>query len=120
MLRNVGQIVSSSVRVTDSAARYGGEEIAIVFTQTSPIGVSEVTDRLRVRLAEFTHVFAERSVQVTASFGISVCDGRGLVPSATEIVERADRALYRAKHTGRNKVVVWTPELDVSNASSNE
>jgi len=113
VLRNVGQIVSSSVRVTDSAARYGGEEIGIVFTQTSALGVSEVTERLRVRLAEFRHVFGERSVQCSASFGISVCDGHGAPPSATEIVERADRALYRAKRTGRNRVVVWTPELDV-------
>ncbi len=113
VLRNVGQIVSSSVRVTDSAARYGGEEMGIVFTQTSALGVSEVTERLRIRLAEFTHIFGERSVQVTASFGISVTDGRGAPPSATEIVERADRALYRAKHTGRNKVVTWTPELDI-------
>lgn len=114
VLRNVAQIVNSSVRVTDSAARYGGEEMAVVFTQTSPAGVSEVTERLRARIAEFNHVLAERRVQCTASFGISVCDGRGVVPSATELVERADRALYRAKDTGRNRVVIWTPELDVT------
>jgi len=114
VLRNVGKIVSSGVRVTDSAARYGGEEMAIVFTQTSPLGVSEVTERLRLRLAEFTHVLGERSVHCSASFGISVCDGRGAPPSATELVERADCALYHAKRTGRNKVVVWTPEFDVT------
>lgn len=114
VLRNVGQIVTSGVRVTDSAARYGGEEIAIVFTQTSAVGVSDVTERLRKCIAEFTHVLGERSLQCTASFGISVCDGRGAPPSATEFVERADRALYRAKRTGRNKVVLWTPELDAS------
>ncbi|MEO8906428.1 MAG: diguanylate cyclase [Polyangiaceae bacterium] len=114
VLRNVAQIVNSGVRVTDSAARYGGEEMAIVFTQTSPSGVSEVTERLRARIAEFKHVLAERSVHCTASFGISVCDGRGVVPSATGLVERADRALYRAKDTGRNRVVTWTSELDVT------
>jgi diguanylate cyclase (GGDEF)-like protein len=112
VLRNIGGIVTSGVRVTDSAARYGGEEMAIVFTQTSAVGVSDVTERLRKTIAEFTHVLGERSVQCTASFGISVWDGRGALPSATEFVERADRALYRAKHTGRNKVILWTPELD--------
>lgn len=112
VLRNVGQVVASSVRQTDFAARYGGEEVAIVFTQTSAQGVSEVTERLRVRLAERVHGYQGRTLHCTASFGVSVCDGVELSPpSATEIVERADRALYRAKHTGRNRVVLWTPEL---------
>jgi two-component system, cell cycle response regulator len=113
VLRNVSQMVGASVRVTDTAARYGGEEIAIVFTQTTPQGVSEVTERLRIRLADYTHTHQERSLRCTASFGISVCDGRGATPSATELVQRADRALYRAKHTGRNRVVMWTPELEL-------
>ncbi len=113
VLRNVGQIVASSVRVTDVAARYGGEEVAVLFTQTTAQGVSEVTERLRLRLAEREHGDPARALHCTASFGISVCDGRGLsTPSAKELVERADRALYRAKHTGRNRVVLWTPELE--------
>ncbi len=114
VLRNVSRIVNASVRVTDSAARYGGEEIAIVFTQTSAQGVSEVTERLRQRLADFTHDYEGRTLQSTASFGVSLSDGRGVVPSAKEIVDRADRALYRAKRTGRNRVVLWTPELDLA------
>ena len=112
VLRNVSQMVLSSVRVTDTAARYGGEEIAIVFTQTTPQGVSEVTERLRARLADYTHEYQGRSLQCTASFGVSVSDGRGVPPSPVEFLERADRALYRAKHSGRNRVVLWTPELD--------
>jgi diguanylate cyclase (GGDEF)-like protein len=113
VLRNVGSIVTSSVRITDSAARYGGEEFGIVFTQTIAQGVSEVTERLRMRLADYSHVYEGQTVQCTASFGISVCDGRGSMPSAREFVDRADRALYRAKHTGRNCVVQWTPELEL-------
>ncbi|HEY3252412.1 MAG TPA: diguanylate cyclase [Polyangiaceae bacterium] len=113
VLRNVSRVVTSSVRVTDSAARYGGEEIAIVFTQTTAQGVSEVTERLRQRLADFSHVYQDNRLKCTASFGISVCDGRGLTPNAVELVERADRALYRAKRMGRNCVVSWTPELEL-------
>jgi two-component system, cell cycle response regulator len=112
VLRNVARIVAASVRVTDSAARYGGEEFGIVFTQTAAQGVAEVTERLRVRVAEYIHVHENGTLQCTASFGISLCDGRE-TPNATVMVQRADRALYRAKHTGRNRVVLWTPELDV-------
>ena len=113
VLRNVSRLVTSSVRVTDSAARYGGEEIAIVFTQTSAQGVAEVTERLRQRLADFYHDYQGMRLKCTASFGISVCDGRGLTPNAKELIDRADRALYRAKRAGRNCVVPWTPELDL-------
>ena len=118
VLRNVARIVNSSVRVTDSAARYGGEEMVIVFTQTTAQGVSEVTERLRQRLADFTHDHEGKSVHSTASFGISVCDGHGATPTVLELVNRADRALYRAKHTGRNRVVMWTPELDSAHEPS--
>jgi len=112
VLRNVSNLVISSVRVTDCAARYGGEEIAIVFTQTTAQGVTEVTERLRQRLESFRHQFEGQEVQCTASFGVAVCDGRAETPSAQELIGRADRALYRAKHTGRNRMILWSTELD--------
>jgi diguanylate cyclase (GGDEF)-like protein len=120
VLRNVSRLVTSSVRVTDSAARYGGEEIAIVFTQTTAQGVAEVTERLRLRLADFSHVHQGNGLKCTASFGISLCDGRGVTPNAKELVDRADRALYQAKHLGRNRVVQWTAALDVEAAAAAE
>lgn len=113
VLRNVSRIVTSSVRVTDAVARYGGEEIAVVFTQTTAQGVAEVTERLRQNVAEFSHAHLGSSFKCTASFGVSVCDGRGVVPNARELVDRADRALYQAKRAGRNRVVAWTPELEL-------
>lgn len=112
VLRNVAKVVTAGVRVTDSAARYGGEEIAIVFTQTTAQGVAEVTERLRSQIEQFVHEYEGHTVRRTASFGVGLVDGRGVPLTPMELVERADRALYRAKHNGRNQVVVWTPELD--------
>lgn len=117
VLRNVSRIVTSSVRVTDTVARYGGEEIVIVFTQTTAQGVSDVTERLRQRLADFCHEYQGHTVQRTASFGLSVCEGKGATPTSKEMVGQADRALYCAKRTGRNRVVAWTPELDLEQSA---
>jgi diguanylate cyclase (GGDEF)-like protein len=87
--------------------------MAIVFTQTTAQGVSDVTERLRQRLADFSHVYQGNGLKSTASIGVSVCDARGSTPSAKELIDRADRALYRAKRAGRNCVVSWTPELEL-------
>jgi len=120
VLRNVAKVVMAGVRVTDSVARYGGEEIVIVFTQTPIQGVSEVTERLRARLEQFEHVYDGNTVRRTASFGVGVFDGRGVPITPRELVERADRALYHAKRSGRNRVVLWTPELESETESASE
>ena len=112
VLKNVAKLVNAGIRVTDCAARYGGEEIAIVFTQTTQQGVADVTERLRQALEQFEHSYEGQRVKRTASFGVGVIDGKGVPLTPKELVERADRALYRAKRGGRNQVVVWTPELD--------
>ncbi|HEY4106117.1 MAG TPA: diguanylate cyclase, partial [Polyangiaceae bacterium] len=112
VLRNIAKLVTAGVRVTDCAARYGGEEIAIVFTQTSAQGVAEVTERLRHTIEQFAHVYEGHTVKRTASIGVGLIDGKGVPLTPKELVERADRALYQAKRGGRNRIVNWTPELD--------
>jgi len=112
VLKNTAKLVTAGIRVTDCAARYGGEEIAIVFTQTSATGVAEVTERLRQTIERFEHEYEGHRVKRTASFGVGLIDGKGVPLTPKELVERADRALYCAKRGGRNRVVVWTPELE--------
>jgi diguanylate cyclase (GGDEF)-like protein/PAS domain S-box-containing protein len=100
VLRSVGGILARNVRATDFAARYGGEELAVILPDTESKGALELAERLRkaVENAPWT----DRSI--TVSVGVaSLGDG---VESAKDLLDAADRALYRSKERGRNLVTI--------------
>jgi len=103
VLAGVGALLRGSVRLSDVAARYGGEEFALILPFTEAEGAWILADRLRQSLQEWTLILSEGLVQVTASFGLAVLED-GM--DAAALVKAADRALYRAKHGGRNQVCV--------------
>lgn len=101
VLRKVAKLMSSKLRQGDIAARYGGEEFALVLHGVDKNGALCIADRIRRTVAEES--FHQGSV--TVSMGVAEFPIDGGTPS--EVIERADRALYHAKITGRNRVVVW-------------
>jgi diguanylate cyclase (GGDEF)-like protein len=101
VLRRIGKTVLNGIRKADFPARYGGEEIAIILPETS-IGQATVkADRLRedVRLC-----FAKSNPTITVSIGVS-CIAQPDATTASELVRQADKALYEAKRSGKDKVV---------------
>lgn len=109
VLRSVGQVLRDSCRVYDVAGRYGGEEFCIVLPETRVGNTSVVAERIRERLAASRFEVGADSVVVTASIGIAGIDSsevEGAVSSST-LIDRADQALYSAKHHGRNRVEMW-------------
>lgn len=97
-LRIVGRILKDSVRANDLPARYGGEEFAAILPNTGGAQAFVVAERIRAA-CEATE-FPNR--QVTLSIGVStIYEG-----DAPELIERADQALYAAKHGGRNRVEI--------------
>ncbi|MNK54493.1 Phytochrome-like protein cph2 [compost metagenome] len=101
VLAGVGTLLRGSVRLSDVAARYGGEEFALILPFTDAEGAWILADRLRQSLQEWTLILSEGLVQVTASFGLAeLTEGM----DAAALVLAADRALYQAKHGGRNQV----------------
>ncbi len=105
---------ASSVRTSDLFARYGGEEFATILPDTDDRAARVAADRIRsaVETLAIPHTGSSDGI-VTASVGVaSMIPTRGSHPS--DLVERADRGLYRAKGTGRNRVVL----VDAENAAS--
>ena len=109
VLKIVGQVLRDSCRVYDVAGRYGGEEFCIVLPETQVGNTTQVAERIRNRLATTPLSVGSTSIVVTASIGVAGMDSTEGVLSASTLVERADRALYSAKHLGRNRVEMWNP-----------
>lgn len=110
-LHTVAQTLRDSLRrAGDLAARYGGEEFVLLLPETDAHGVAQFAERLRTVVEELGIVHEHSPVApcVTASLGVATVFPRdGVTPEM--LVEEADRALYRAKHDGRNRVrqCIW-------------
>jgi diguanylate cyclase (GGDEF)-like protein len=120
VLQWVAQTLRESCRVYDIPGRYGGEEFCVVLPETPMETTPLVAERIRSRLASAALEIAGSEVNVTASFGIAGVDSAAEQPlSPAALLERADRALYTAKHLGRNRVELWggsrprTPEAGI-------
>ncbi len=99
VLREIALILQSCVRASDVAARYGGEEFVVFLLGASSETVQFIASRIRDDVAK--HRFDSVPWQVTISIGIaSMREGETL----TELVDRADKSLYAAKRSGRNRV----------------
>jgi diguanylate cyclase (GGDEF)-like protein len=104
VLRSVASTVRAQLREDmDIVARYGGEEFACVMVGTTEVGAMETAERIRKAIEETgTDIGEPELKKVTISLGIAVFPDDG--GTAEELIERADQALYRAKHGGRNRV----------------
>jgi len=105
VLREFAVRVRKSIRGIDLACRYGGEEFVIVMPETDLHVAGMVAERLRRSIAgePFAVNKGENRIEVTISIGLSILERKG--EAVADVLKRADTALYRAKHDGRNRVV---------------
>jgi diguanylate cyclase (GGDEF)-like protein len=102
VLRAFADVVRRRVRTIDLAARLGGEEFAVLLLETDLAGAEQLAESLRAAVAELeVRSPGGESVRVTASFGVAAYPE---THSADELMNSADRALYRAKREGKNRV----------------
>ncbi|BCT35290.1 diguanylate cyclase [Pseudomonas protegens] len=103
-LRAVAQNIGTCAgRPADLAARYGGEEFAVVLPETDSAGAAVLAERIRASIAALPTV-SEQATPLTVSIGINTWSGNPDI-SLEQWVSDADKALYQAKYSGRNRVV---------------
>jgi diguanylate cyclase (GGDEF)-like protein len=100
-LKAVADVIRLGVRTDDTAARYGGEEIAVLLPETSLSEAVTLAERLRDRISALDVTYRETSFRVTVSVG---CAQLQADEGINEFFERADRQTYVAKEAGRNRV----------------
>lgn len=103
VLKELSNILMSSVRGGDIVGRYGGEEFSIVFPGIDEQNAFQLCERIRKEVEDFDFEIGIETVKITISIGINFNELKGII-NKREIIQKADEALYRAKHNGRNRV----------------
>lgn len=113
VIRKFGEIIRGVVRASDLACRFGGEEFAALFPNTSASAARSVADRIRRALERQRFEIHGRDFWVTVSAGVA--DAAAVSgwedPDPHQLLVRADQAMYAAKAGGRNRVRLWTDRL---------
>jgi diguanylate cyclase (GGDEF)-like protein len=104
-IRNTARVLQETIRTTDIAGRYGGEEFGIVLVETEADGAMVLTERLRSAIEAMTVVHEDYKIQFTISLGVAQWDSE--LVSHEQWIDCADQALYEAKESGRNQVVLF-------------
>jgi diguanylate cyclase (GGDEF)-like protein len=102
VLHAVGRQIAASVRDQDTPARYGGEEFAVVLRQAGSYEAAAIAERIRSSIAAIPPSQMGIGEPVRVSIGVAVSAAREV--DAQQLVQKADRALYRAKRQGRDRV----------------
>jgi diguanylate cyclase (GGDEF)-like protein len=112
ILAEVARLVVQALRETDIVARYGGEELSVILTQTSLLDAERTAERLRRTIAE--HAFSTPDgVPLAVSVSVGVAAFPDHAAERDSLLRKADTALYSAKQAGRNAVRTAVPTHDI-------
>ena len=103
VLMDISSIIMDNLRAEDTVARYGGDEFVAIIYDTSKENVTNIGERLKKAVEEYEFTFPDlgKVLKKTISIGLSSYHAG---ENVTEFLSRADKALYEAKHSGRNKM----------------
>jgi diguanylate cyclase (GGDEF)-like protein len=107
-LKAAAQTIVNQIRKSDIACRYGGEEFMVIMPETSRPDAIQRAEQFRKDIESLQVMYMGQSIQLTVSIGIAIYPIHG--SNVDEILSATDKALYQAKETGRNKIVIYSPE----------
>ena len=112
VLISVANIIKSSLRETDIASRYGGEEFTVLLRKGKKEEAMKVAERIRKKIEDYDFVYNDQHLHVTVSGGVSVFDKeKNPVELPNIFVNQADSGLYMSKNNGRNQVTYFDPAV---------
>ncbi|WP_299786746.1 GGDEF domain-containing protein [uncultured Shewanella sp.] len=110
VLKYIAQLLKRSIRESDVLARYGGEEFVVILPRTQVSTSYQLAERLRHLVADYVLTLPKEADKDSLSLAVTVSVGvAGLTPDCKNshcLIEKADKALYQAKQSGRNRVVM--------------
>lgn len=106
-LKIVADVLREIIRSGDFAGRYGGEEFLFALQNSSPSGAFQFAERIRTTIEEKGVVLKHRFNHCPLTVSIGIAHYQPKLKNYQELVAAADKAMYQAKHSGRNKVVVF-------------
>ncbi len=116
VLKEAVTCITGCIRQTDMCFRYGGEEFLVMLSNAEHAGALRIAERIRMSISSLAFSNEKGRLQVTTSIG---CATLTMEDSMDSLIQRADKALYQAKHNGRNRVVCDTDdELDTPPSKS--
>jgi diguanylate cyclase (GGDEF)-like protein len=102
VLRHVSSIIAGTVRESDICARFGGEEFIVLLQNTVASGAVTIAEKIRANIENSPYVSGDLTLNLTISIGVSqIGNEKGGINMT---LDNADKALYQAKNSGRNRV----------------
>jgi len=119
ILTQVARVIKKMLRNNDVLARYGGEEFVALLSNIDQNRALDIAERIRESIKQLTLTFDEQAINVTISIGLSIylpsySPKLGAIELSEQLIHSADSALYQAKNSGRDRVVIGTQVLDSS------
>jgi len=102
VIREIGKIIKEEIRTTDKAARFGGEEFILLLKENDAKGAWVLAERIRLKIA--ANVVNSDGHRITVTVSVGVTEVSEADRDVEDIISRADKALYAAKSSGRNRV----------------
>jgi two-component system cell cycle response regulator len=110
-LRSIGEVLRRSLRTADFVGRYGGDEFLLVLPETSAHGTHQLAERIRNGVSRREFDLRGGTLRLTVSGGVAGFPDSDVM-ALEDLIDRADVALYKAKAAGRNRVFIYSPDMN--------